>query len=200
MKVIAVTNDQMENTQLIKKLLKIESLIDAVILREKSKSDSDVVDLIRQLLTQGFDDTKIIVHSRIDIASSIGINKVQLPGHMPLSTAKTDFPDISFGQSVHSLDEAEVAYEAGADWLLYGHLFATGSKEGLPPRGTAELFRMTASLPIPVYAIGGIQPHHLPLLNEGGVSGVAVMSSFFGSDKPEVAAEAYKEASYVTKR
>ena len=200
MKVIAVTDDRMDNTQLVNTLLTIESVIDAVILREKSKSISEVIDLIQQLTFNGFDDTKIIVHSSMETASNMGLKKVQLPGRMPLSAAKTDFPDLSFGKSVHSLEEAKAEYEAGADWLLYGHLFKTGSKEGLIPRGTIELFQMTASIPIPVYAIGGIQPHHLSQLNQGGVSGVAVMSSIFGSDNPEVAANAYQEASYVAKR
>ena len=180
-------------------LLSIESSIDAVILREKSKMDSEVIALIQQLVEFGFDSTKIIVHGRTNVASITGIKKVQLPGNCtPLTSTKKQFPTISFGRSVHSFDEAEVAYKAGADWVLYGHLFATNSKEGLPPRGTDELFRIAASLPIPVYAIGGIQPHHLPQLKLGGIAGIAVMSSIFGSDNPEIAATAYKDASHVT--
>ncbi len=199
MKIIAVTDDKMETSQLLDTLLSIESSIDAVILREKSKTDSEVIALIQQLIESGFDSTKLIVHGRTNVASIAGIKKVQLPGYgVPLTLLKKQFPAISFGRSVHSFDEAETAYKAGADWVLYGHLFATSSKEGLPPRGTDELFQIVESLPIPVYAIGGIQPHHLPQLNQGGVAGVAVMSSIFGSDNPEIAATAYKDASHVT--
>ena len=96
------------------------------------------------------------------------------------------------------MNEAKTAYKAGADWILYGHLFATSSKVGLPPRGTEELFQIVESLPIPVYGIGGIQPHHLPQLEQGGVAGIAVMSSIFGNDNPKAATTAYKDASYVT--
>jgi thiazole tautomerase (transcriptional regulator TenI) len=199
MKIIAVTDDKMENSQLLDTLLSIESFIDAVILREKSKTDSEVLVLIQKLIEFGFDSTKIIVHGQANVALIAGIEKVQLPGNcVPPTNAKVHFPTISFGRSVHSIDEAKAAYKAGADWVLYGHLFATNSKEGLPPRGTDELFRIAASLPIPVYAIGGIQPHHIPQLNLGGIAGVAVMSSIFGNDNPEIAASAYKDASHVT--
>ncbi len=199
MKIIAVTDDNLEHSQLLDTLLTIEASIDAVILREKSKVDSEIIALIQQLIESGFDSTKLIVHGRTDVASITGIKKVQLPGYVvSLTLLKKQFPAISFGRSVHSLDEAKTAYKTGADWILYGHLFATSSKVGLPPRGTSELFQIVESLPIPVYAIGGIQPHHLPQLNQGGVAGVAVMSSIFGSDNPKAAATAYKDASYVT--
>lgn len=199
MKIIAVTDDKLEHSQLLDILLTIEASIDAVILREKSKTDSEVIALIEQLIEFGFDSTKIVVHGRINVASITGIKKVQLPGYdAPLALLKKQFPAISFGRSVHSLSEAETTYKAGADWILYGHLFETSSKLGLPSRGTDELFQIVESLPIPVYAIGGIQPHHLPQLYQGGVAGVAVMSSIFGSDNPEIAATAYKGASHVT--
>lgn len=189
MKIIAVTDDKMELRQLVHTLLAIDSSIDAVILREKSKTDAEVILLIQQLIGAGFDTTKIIVHARSHIAAMMGITKVQLPGNSKALTTN------SFGKSVHSFDEAQVAYLAGADWVLYGHLFATNSKEGVPPRGTEELFRITASLPIPVYAIGGIQPQHLPALQVGGVAGVAIMSTIFDSHHPIATLSAYKEMS-----
>jgi thiazole tautomerase (transcriptional regulator TenI) len=201
MKVIAVTNDRMSNQQLVDTLLKIEPFIDAVILREKSKADAEIIDLIQKLRTAGFDETKIIVHSRTDIASITRIKKVQLPGYgLPLTLLKKQFPDILFGKSVHSYEEAEAAYKAGADWILYGHLFATNSKNGFPPRGTEELSRITTSHPIPVYAIGGIKPQHLSQLQQTGVAGISIMSAIFECDNPEAAAKAYQEASHFAKR
>ncbi|KXH80871.1 thiamine phosphate synthase [Sporosarcina sp. HYO08] len=201
MNLIAVTDDKMETAQLVDTLCAIEPSIDAVILREKSKTDAEVIELIQTVKRSGFDASKIIVHRRPDVATIAGIQKVQLPGHgLPLRLAKKQFPSLSFGRSVHSLEEAEAAYNDGADWVLYGHLFATGSKEGLPPRGTEELRRIAGSLPIPVYAIGGIKPKHLSSLQQIGVAGVAVMSTIFRSDEPDEVASSYKEGSYATKR
>ena len=81
-----------------------------------------------------------------------------------------------------------------AEWILYGHLYDTGSKQGLPPRGTSELERITASLSIPVYAIGGIKPTHIDTLKELNLSGVAVMSSIFESSNQIAAAKSYYDA------
>jgi thiazole tautomerase (transcriptional regulator TenI) len=191
-KLIAVTDDRLSIHKLVEKLLAIEPYIDAVILREKSKTDLEVFDLIQKLELGGFDQTKIIVHRRADLASLTNIHKVQLPGHgLPLPLLKDHFPALAFGKSVHSYEEAKTAMREGADWVLYGHLYETGSKAHLPPRGTDELSKITESLAIPVYAIGGIKPSHIEDLD---VAGVAVMSSIFGSDSAITAAKSYYDA------
>jgi thiazole tautomerase (transcriptional regulator TenI) len=191
-KLIAVTDDRLSIHKLVEELLAIEPYIDAVILREKSKTDREVCELIQELKLGGFDQTKIIVHGHADLASLTNIHKVQLPGHgLPLPLLKDHFPALSFGKSVHSYEEAKTAMSEGADWVLYGHLYETGSKALLPPRGTDELNKIISALAIPVYAIGGIKPSHIESLD---VAGVAVMSSIFGSDSPITAAKSYYDA------
>lgn len=195
MDLIAVTNSRMDNSELLDILLRIEASIDAVILRETLKTDAEVLSLIRLLQTANFDVEKIIVHGRADIALLTGIRRVQLPGHaLPVDKLRQHFPMLSFGRSVHSIAEAQMAYKAGADWLLYGHVFETASKNGLPPRGSEELFKLCQSIPLPIYAIGGILPEHVNLLQSGGVSGVALMSAIFTSSSPELALSNYKVA------
>jgi thiazole tautomerase (transcriptional regulator TenI) len=191
-KLIAVTDDRLSIHKLADTLLAIEPYIDAVILREKSKTDREVYELIRMLELGGFDRTKIIVHGRADLASITTIQRVQLPGHgLPLPLLKDHFPALSFGKSVHSYEEAKTAMSEGADWVLYGHLYETGSKASLQPRGTDELHKIISALTIPVYAIGGIKPSHIEDL---AVAGVAVMSSIFGSDCAITAAKSYYDA------
>lgn len=193
MKLIAVTDDQMTTDELIKTIINITPFIDAVIFREKSKTDHQLIHVIKTLRASGIDLSKIIVHGRPDIASICGIHKVQLPGHgIPLQLAKEHFPALSFGRSVHLFEEAKIAAEDGANWLLYGHLFETGSKDGLPPRGTDELAHMIQSLHVPIYAIGGIKPKHIAQLEQLNLTGIAVMSSIFKSETPALAAKLYK--------
>ena len=60
------------------------------------------------------------------------------------------------GVSVHSAPEAEWAEQLGATYLTAGHVFATGCKEGIPPRGLEFLRETAGSVSIPVYGIGGI--------------------------------------------
>lgn len=195
MKLIAVTNDRMPLVDLIETLEVIEPYMDAVILREKSKSKPDLLKLIRHLKESNFDDKKIIVHGNPEIAASEQVDYVQLPGRgFPLQILKEQFPTLSFGKSVHSFEEAKNAAAEGADSVLYGHLFQTNSKPGLQPRGIEEISKIAAGLEIPVYAIGGILPHHIKTLIDLNIAGIAVMSTIFNSEHPKEAAKSYYDA------
>ena len=117
------------------------------------------------------------MHANPHLACELSIKNVQLTGYgMSVRDAHSHFPSLHFGSSVHSLKEAEKAQQDGADWLVYGHVFETASKPGLPARGTEELFSIAERCAVPVYAIGGIEPNHLPNLQRNNVAGAAVLS------------------------
>ncbi len=80
------------------------------------------------------------------------------------------------GISVHSVEEAVRAQQLGADFLMAGHIFPTGCKPGLPPRGLEFLQQVCQAATIPVYAIGGITPDNAPLAIQAGAEGVCIMS------------------------
>lgn len=84
------------------------------------------------------------------------------------------------GCSVHSVNEAKEAVRAGATYLSAGHIFETDCKKGLPPRGPDFLRGVCSSVPVPVYAIGGIHPEdaaQLAAVRSCGAAGVCVMSA-----------------------
>ncbi|PID25388.1 thiamine phosphate synthase [Sporosarcina sp. P7] len=177
MKLLGVTDDCLSIDELTLHLQQTAHFLDAIILREKSKTDEQLTDLITRLANSGFPLEKLIIHARPDVASRLNLTKVQLTSYgMSLQDAHRKFPKLQFGCSIHSVKEAKEAMAEGADWLLYGHVFETKSKPGLPARGTEELFSIAKYSSIPVYAIGGIQPHHLPDLQRNSVAGVAVLS------------------------
>ncbi|PIC70031.1 thiamine phosphate synthase [Sporosarcina sp. P16b] len=177
MKLLGVTDDCLSVDELTLHLQQTAPFLDAIILREKSKTDAQLTDLITRLANSGFPLDKLIIHARPYVAGELNLRKVQLTGYgMSLRDALRKFPELQFGCSIHSMEEAKEATTEGADWLLHGHVFETKSKPGLPARGTEELFSIAKYSSIPVYAIGGIQPLHLPDLQRNGVAGVAVLS------------------------
>ena len=195
MKLIVVTNDQMPSLDLAQTLVAIEPFIDKVILREKSKTDAELQTFIQTMKENRFDIKKIAIHGNPNLAAAVNINDIQVPGHgLPLPFLKRQFPELSFGKSVHSFEEAQTAAAEGANSILYGHLFKTASKVGLPPRGIDELQQITSSLNIPVYAIGGIQPNHIEPLRRINVAGIAVMSSIFNNENPLESTKSYYDA------
>ncbi len=90
------------------------------------------------------------------------------------------------GTGCHSLEEAEEAIALGADYLIAGHIFATGCKPGLPPRGTSFLKEVCQRSSVPVYAIGGIGPQQIPALMEAGAAGACLMSRFWTEDPEDL--------------
>ncbi len=92
------------------------------------------------------------------------------------------------GRSVHSLEGAREAAHAGADYLLFGNVFATASHPGKEPAGTEMLARVAAGVPVPVIAIGGITPENAAECRRAGAAGVAVISAILDVPDPEAAA------------
>lgn len=201
MELIAVTHDRMEVDALARVMIEVEPFVDYFIIRERTKKAVDYIRLIDLLTEANINIAKLIVNDRVDVAVAAGLQKVQLPGHgLTVQQVKLNFPKLRAGKSVHSLKEAMEARVAGADWLLYGHVFSTDCKKGLPARGIVELKKIAENVPSDLYVIGGIKPWHVAELGDVKIKGIAVMSSIFDSPEPASAAEEYYKAcrSYQT--
>lgn len=118
-----------------------------------------------------------IVNDRLDVALAL-----QAPCHLrgdslPLSAARRIAAQIPLGRSVHSVEEAVAAERDGADYLLFGHIFATAAKLGRSPNGTAALAEVVAAVSLPVLAIGGIGPQNAREVFGSGCAGIVVRSA-----------------------
>ncbi|WP_025716101.1 thiamine phosphate synthase [Paenibacillus sp. 1-18] len=163
--------------------------------RLKQKGASELLGLTRSMVEQGIPLQQIVVNDRVDVALLTLAGAVQLPANgLPAQDVKGLLPKgTRCGVSVHSLEEAQIAERAGADYVLYGHVYETHCKPGVVPRGTAQLERICRLSNIPVIALGGIQPHHIPELYHAGASGIAVMSGIWGAESPIAAAMEYRQ-------
>ncbi len=89
------------------------------------------------------------------------------------------------GGTAHSLKEAVQREKEGADYIGYGHIYATGSKfKPDKPKGTAELRKILKKVNIPVLAIGGIGLGNIEEVIQTGVHGAAVIGSVLKSKDP----------------
>jgi thiazole tautomerase (transcriptional regulator TenI) len=101
------------------------------------------------------------------------------------------FPQLKIGKSVHSVAEANLAKEEGADFLILGHIYPTDSKPGLPCKGVELLRQVMGNVSLPVIAIGGIKPENTKEILLNGAKGIAVMSGVLDAENPVLAAKAY---------
>lgn len=92
--------------------------------------------------------------------------------------------------SVHSLAAARRAVAAGASRLVFGPVFAPGSKPGTGV-GLAALAELSAAVPVPVLAVGGITPERVAACRAAGAQGVAVVSGVLRARDPLAALESY---------
>jgi len=166
--------------------------VGAVQLREKDLATSTLRALAAALLARcRAHGARLLVNDRVDVALAVGADGVHLPAN---SFAASDArrllgPEKLIGVSTHHPSEVAAAHRAGADFVVFGPVFATPSKRALgQPLGLEVLREAVQAAPIPVFAIGGIRPPHVREALAAGAHGVAVVSAILGAASPEAAA------------
>ena len=87
-----------------------------------------------------------------------------------------------------SLDLAEAAQAAGADYVAFGSFFASPTKPAAPRAGLDLLREAAPRIHVPLVAIGGITLANAPSLLDAGADSLAVLSALF--DAPDIRAAA----------
>ncbi len=194
MELHAVTNDSLPAGELIKQIKAIAFEVDFIHIRERSKTAGELVDLVKNLLLEGVPKEKLVINDRVDVALLTNIHRVHLPGHsFSPKELRKKFPHLHAGVSVHSIEEAKAAEKNGAEYVMFGHIYATSCKPGLQARGVHLVKKLTSALTIPVVAIGGVTPERVPELKQANVKGIAVMSGIFAHHQPRMMAQAFSE-------
>jgi thiamine-phosphate pyrophosphorylase len=134
--------------------------------------------------------TRVLVNDRLDIAIAERAAGVHLgEKSLPVSEAKRlvesalrgKAVDASFliGVSCHSLESAQAAERDSADYIFFGPVFTTPSKETFgPPQGLARLTQTCREVAIPIIAIGGITLENAESCIGAGAAGVAAIRLF----------------------
>lgn len=162
-------------------VLALDAGVDRVQIRRKESSAREVETLVVAVLrARGDSRRRILVNDRLDIAMAHRLGGVHLPadGLPPNVVRKVVPPDFEIGVSTHTVEAARRVAMEGADFVVYGPVFTTKSKPGHPGQGLERLREVVSSVPIPVYAIGGIQPSRLPEVATTAAAGVAAISVF----------------------
>src|SRR5260370_8978233 len=143
--------------------------IDWIQLREKDLSGKGCAALTREALRRvalaasgNGHAPRILVNDRLDVALAERAGGVHLgESSLPVEDAKRliaaahpPLKDFLVGASCHSLEAAQSATRAGADYIFFGPVFATPSKaEFGPPQGLELLSVVCRAVEIPVLAI-----------------------------------------------
>ncbi len=160
----------------------------AIQLREKSKSTGEILvtaDSLRNIIKR----SAFIINDRADIALATGADGVHLgQDDLPIKAARDMLgPNAIIGVSTSNIEQALEAEQKGANYLGFGHMFPTRSKEkASQPRSSYELRSVIAAVSIPVIAIGGISTSNVESILCPGLGGIAVISAVSDAENPAV--------------
>ena len=133
---------------------------------------------------------KLIVNDDLELALALdadGLHLGQDDGDPAAARAALGAGKI-IGVSTHSLEEALAAQAAGADYVGFGAIYPTASKEVGELQGPEGLALLKGKLQIPVVAIGGITRDNACAVIDAGAGALAVISSVLAARSPGLAA------------
>lgn len=166
-------------------LLALRSGIRWIQYREKGKSRLAVYRTALRLreLSRDFG-ACLVINDHTDIAAAVDADGVHLgQDDLPVAEARKVLGKGKIiGISTHSLKEALRAEADGADYIGFGPVMHTMTKDAGAPKGVAMLKRVSGRVGIPVVAIGGVNSGNLDTVISSGAHAVAVASAILKGD------------------
>jgi thiamine-phosphate pyrophosphorylase len=154
---------------------------DTVQFRQKTGSTREMVHLARQMQVLCHKSGAcFIVNDRVDVALASQADGVHLgQDDFPIPLArKLMGPKALIGGSASTLEETRKCFLEGADYIGFGPVFPTTSKEDAGPVSGLELLALVLrEVPLPVIAIGGIDRFNALSIIRCGAHGLAVISA-----------------------
>jgi thiamine-phosphate pyrophosphorylase len=153
-------------------------------LREKHASAGEFYqDAEKALEIARLHNVKIIINDRVDIAFALGADGVHLgQNDLPPTEAREILgEDAIIGYSTHSLAQAIEAARLAIDYIAFGPVYDTRTKE-TPDKtvGLEGLRWVREAVPgFPLVAIGGINSENLTPVFEAGADSAAIISDLF---------------------
>lgn len=157
----------------------------SVQLREKDIEIRTLLDMAYRLrdLTLRHN-ARLFINDRVDIAMTVEADGVHLGGTgIPVEAVrKVAGKQLLIGRSTHGIDEVLEAEKAGADFITFGPVFETPSKQQYgEPLGLDMLKKAAGSVSLPVFAIGGIKQESIRAVMAAGAYGIALISGILAS-------------------
>jgi thiamine-phosphate pyrophosphorylase len=137
----------------------------------------------------------LIVNDRIDVALAAEADGVHLgQSDLPIEDARRISRDLWIGISTHDVAQVRAACDAGADYLGFGPVFATTTKERPDPvQGIAGLRTAVAAAGgRPVVAIGGITAAQVAEIYGAGAAAICAISAVNDAPDPREVARRFR--------
>ena len=169
----------------------IQGGADTIQFRQKSGATREMIKICREMKRLCEDaDVAFIVNDRVDVAIASNADGVHLgQDDFPIPLARKLLGETRIiGGSAVTLEEAQECFSEGADYIGFGPVYPTTSKDDAGPvTGIKLLNEVVDAISIPIIAIGGITVENTPEVIRAGAQGIAVISAVCCQENPEQA-------------
>ena len=126
---------------------------------------------------------KLIINDRVDVALACDADGVHLgQDDLPLAAGRKLVGQKIVGVSTHDIEQARDAERKGADYIGFGPMFGTTTKNtGYAARGVEMLDKIRAAVKLPIVAIGGINEQNVTQVWQAGADSAAIISDLLGA-------------------
>tara|TARA_B100000315_G_scaffold259295_1_gene314769 strand:+ start:4843 stop:5520 length:678 start_codon:yes stop_codon:yes gene_type:complete len=135
-----------------------------------------------------------IINDFSDIALAVDADGVHLgQDDIPLADARNILgTNRIIGISTHSIEQAVKAEKGGANYIGFGPIYHTKTKDiGHMPLGPNATQTLSSLVSIPIFGIGGINLTRIAELRSAGLSGIAVLSAILRAPDVGVAVQRF---------
>jgi thiamine-phosphate pyrophosphorylase len=164
---------------------------DTIQFRDKSSGTRAIIETAKAILALcRRSGTTFIVNDRVDIALAVDADGVHLGQRdLPIGEARRLLGAAKLiGGTASSPTEAKRVERDGADYVGFGHIYRTSSKDKPDaPRGLDMLGRVCRTVSVPVVAIGGINATNIDPVVGAGAWGVAIIGAVCNAANPQTA-------------
>ncbi len=174
----------------------IKGGVTLVQLREKNLDEEEFVEEAVQIkeLCHRYQ-VPLIINDNVDVALKSGADGVHVGiEDVPVAEIRKKVGgDFIIGATAKTVEQAQAAEQAGADYLGVGAVFPSPTKKNAIRITREQLKEICSSVSIPAVAIGGISLDNVLEIKGGGMEGIAVVSAIFAAENIQTATAELKE-------
>jgi thiamine-phosphate pyrophosphorylase len=178
--------------------------VDWLQLREKDLPGGQLLEIARRMVSYAEEQAveterhpRVIVNDRLDVALAAAADGAHLgresaPAREVVRWCRAGNAPKRFviGVSCHSPEDAREAENAKTDYIFFGPVFETPSKQAFgAPQGIERLAEVCRAVEVPVIAIGGVDQENAASCIRAGASGIAAIGMFQRSPDPKAIRE-----------
>ena len=173
---------------------------DSIQFRQKVGSTREMIDVARRMKRSCEEaGAAFIVNDRVDVAIASEADGVHLgQDDFPIPLARELLGErCIIGGSAATIEEARICLSEGADYVGFGPVFPTTSKDDAGPVSGIDILKeVVETISLPIIAIGGVSAGNTPEVMRAGAHGIAAISAVCCQDDPEKETMALHQALY----